>query len=190
MKKYHIADMLTALEFVSAVVLLILTIVGADAGVALIVFLFGELCDAFDGIAARTWHYPDDGKVRWWREHASGIDQLSDIVLAFFVLVYVAAHVDFELGITIIILALVVGWGVQFWAYGYLYKKAPNLALKVILARRFMYLAGILVVAIKLMLAASWSRPIKYALVGLGIVASILLWFIKEDRRTEDKTPL
>ncbi|MBR3220580.1 CDP-alcohol phosphatidyltransferase family protein [Candidatus Saccharibacteria bacterium] len=190
MKKYHIADVLTALEFVCAVVLLILTIMGADPGIALVVFLFGELCDAFDGIAARTWHYPDDGKVRWWREHANGIDQLSDIVLAFVVLVYVAVHVDFALGVTIIILALVVGWSVQFWVYGYLQKHSPDLALKVVLARRFMYLAGIVVVTVKLMIAASWTRPVKYILMGLCLVASILLWFLKEDRRTQDKTPL
>lgn len=67
MRKYHLADALTALEIIMAATITGMIIFGGSANVVIWLFAVGELCDAFDGICARRWPYPDDGKFRWWR---------------------------------------------------------------------------------------------------------------------------
>lgn len=189
MKKYYLADVLTATQVVLAVILAVMTVVEVDAGYAMIVFVLGELCDAFDGICARRWPYPEDGKRRWWRVHAEALDQISDIMLGVAGLAYITFCVHFKLGATLSIVTILIGAGVQAWVYSSLYKQNPKLALKVVLIRRLGYVAAVVWLALIMLWTSSFHQTTKIVLTGLGLILCAILWVVKEDRRMQDKTP-
>ncbi len=189
MKKYYIADALTTMEVIFAVAILVLTWVRAtDAGLVLILFSLGELCDAFDGMAARRWRYPQDGKKRWWRTYAVRIDQFSDIFLGLSVLLFIIVHLDTNFGLLVLGVSSVVGFGVELLVYNYLYEKNADLALLVVLARRYLYLFGIGACIVRLLFSAGWDYRIKMAVIFVAVIVAVILWFVKVDRRTQDKT--
>ena len=78
MRKYHLADVLTSLETLCAVILIGFAIGNVPVDYALWVFAAAELCDAFDGICARRWPYPDDGKRR--TSPSAKLDAIQELV--------------------------------------------------------------------------------------------------------------
>ena len=190
MKKYHIADVLTASRVVFAVALIVMALLDVPSEWALLAFALGELCDAFDGICARKWHYPDDGKVRWWRVYAVALDQIADILLGVAGLVYVTLCINQKVGIIFLVFTIVVGSCIQALVYGVLYDINPKIALVIVLARRYVYLAAIATVVIMLIWCATFGMITKIALIFCGVVVGIVLLIKKRDRLVEDKTPL
>ena len=88
MKKYYIADLLTVLEVILSGVVIYLGFHSTiSSGIASFVILIAELCDAFDGIAARTWPYPVGNYP--WRKFATLYDILSDLLLGATALWYI-----------------------------------------------------------------------------------------------------
>jgi phosphatidylglycerophosphate synthase len=68
MKKYHIADLLTASRFVWAIVLVCLVFFKIQPAMwVVLATTLALLTDALDGPAAKRWPYPNDNKYRWWR---------------------------------------------------------------------------------------------------------------------------
>ncbi len=218
MKKYHLADVLSLIEVVCAIVIVAATFLGLKPDIVIWIFALGELCDAFDGICARKWHYPNDGKKRWWREHASELDILSDLFIGLAILLYLTVHVNLALGLVILIVALLVGFAVQilvkwksteklldrYWpgAANFLCKSAwfcwlttwfdfhRKTSLVLILIRRYLYVAAIGVIVVSMIFATSWPTLFQcIAFYGLVVIACALA-AIKLDRLSQDKTPL
>jgi len=183
MKKYFLADILTTIEVVTAIVIAVVTFLPDRISPDIIIWLFviGELCDAFDGICARRWRYPEDGKRRWWREHAAMIDQISDIMLIF----ATAFYLVIDLGKTYL-LALSVGIGVfctlvEVW-------KNFHYSERLVLFRRYVYLGAIAIALFELLFATSWNRSIKGLAVLATFIVGITLMIVKRNRLTEDVT--
>jgi len=196
MKKYHIADMLTLCQFLSTCILGVLLFTGATPQTALIIFGIGELCDAFDGICARKWKYPPDGKYRWWREYASELDQLTDIfhlgVMALFFIFRICAgftyfrpRVAFPVALIIALICIII----QVIATEP-QNKDTKLATRLILSRRVLYLACIALIVFAGLYAVTWPSAVKITIAIILCIGAVVLLIIKWDRATQVKTPL
>lgn len=202
MKKYHIADVLTFSRFILGGLLIFFTIAGVSPTLALIVFVLAELTDAFDGMAARHWPYPNDGKKRWWRECASGIDQIADIFLGLTLLIYIMVRMDAWVAYIAFALIIVIAIPVQIWRHFQIEKYGPKdeLVRKVVLARRYLYVAGLYALffyfvwhpaTFTTIAALPFSNLwLRCALTIVSVVCIVVLVLLKRDRLSEDKTPL
>ena len=190
MHKYHIADVLTSIEFVMAAVVVALTVFRYDAGWVFIAFAVGELCDAFDGICARRWHYPNDGKKRWWRVHAPLIDQISDVVLGLAVLAYLVFVIRTDDMVILSMTILGISIPIQFIVNSLERRKQQRFADGLVIFRRYLYIFGLAAVAVILIHYAAWPAMAKEVILGLGVAVGIVLWFVKADRRKQNRTPL
>lgn len=207
MKKYHVADVLSLLEVLCVVAIIVCIAMGIKSEIVLLLFGFGELCDAFDGSAARKWPYPDDGKRRPWRNPTfiRHYEWAKDIALGLSVLAYIIVRIDWLTGVVCTSLALGLGLGMQVFA-GSLWiwantemrseekrKQARQDLEDYYLKRRiYLYVPGVVTLVLTLLYATSWPLVIKTLLVfGLTMVG-IFLWDFKKDRRTSenpDKLP-
>lgn len=196
MKKYHIADLLTACKVICTCILGVLCFTGATPEVALIIFGIGELCDAFDGICARKWNYPHDGKYRWWREYASEVDQVTDVLHLsimglFFIFricagfVYFRPWIAFSVALVIAFICIVIQVIVTDPKH-----KDTQFATRLILGRRLLYLACIAIIVLAGLYAVTWPRIIKNSIIAVLCLGAVILAKIKWDRLTQVKTPL
>lgn len=188
MRKYHLADALTALEIIAAVTIIGMSIFQTPADWVIWVFAIGELCDAFDGICARRWPYPDDKKHRWWRipSTVQFLEHFSDILLlsacsAF--LIFHAHTVIRALTIVSTIVIALICLGVEFELQtDEFYTMQPERAKEVILWRRKVYLAGIALGVAFLIFSTSWNFWIKIFCCCIGICIGLYLRKKKRDR--------
>lgn len=196
MRKYHIADTLTLCKCICTCILGVLLFTGAKPQTALIIFGIGELCDAFDGICARKWKYPPDGKYRWWREYAPEIDQVTDVlhlsVMALFFIfricatfVYFRPWIAFSVALAIAFICIVVHIIVAEPKYA-----GSKFATRLILGRRVLYLACIAFIVFAGLYAVSWPKAVRIAIAIVLCVGAVGLLIIKWDRATQVKTPL
>ncbi len=185
MKKYFLADILTGTEVIISVIIAIMIFFSSEVTQDVIIWLFvvGELCDAFDGICARRWHYPDDGKKRWWREYAPIIDQVSDIMLIVATALYLIIS---QAKISLLILGVVIGLFcilVEIWKRFHYFER-------LVLFRRYIYLGAIAITLFELLFATSWGNTAKYLAVIAIFIVGIALMIVKRNRLTEDITKL
>ena len=219
MRKYHLADVLTSLETLCAVILIGFAIGNVPVDYALWVFAAAELCDAFDGICARRWPYPEDGKRRWWRIYAVELDQLSDIATGLACLIYTSWRVSLTCGLVVFVTAIIIGFGIQLtvkWSSARhslkdwrLYsliawyesirpvrhllrwlQRHPKLCLALVLIRRYLYVTAIGVLLICMILHTSWPQSLRFGALGALVTIGLFLIFYKRDRLTQDKTPM
>ena len=93
LKKYHIADILTASRFIFAMVIIAFTLFAASPAKVLAVFIIGEITDAVDGPAATKWPYPEKlEKSLWWRVNKVAFDIAADMTLGIATLIYTAMY--------------------------------------------------------------------------------------------------
>lgn len=189
--QYHIADILTACEVFCTCILGVLIFTGATPEVALIIFGIGELCDAFDGICARKWKYPPDGKYRWWREYAPEIDQVTDIlhlsVMALFFIFRICAgftHFRPWIALSVALVIALICAVVQIIITDPKHKGTPY-ADQLIIKRRYLYLACIALVVFVGLYAIDWPLIVKTLLAVALCIGGIWLFVIKKDRRTK-----
>ncbi len=198
MKKYHLADFFTLLEAVLAIVLLIMAICGAKAEQTLWVFVAGEICDAVDGPCARRWHYPDDGKYRWWRQYNSEIDQITDIMLAISCGVYLIWRISAFWGVALLGGIGIFCLAIQCYVYRYdsathrlVYRENRANAEDIVLFRRHVYvIAGVGGAIALLVWSTEWLLIVKRVLTIVGVICGLVLLKLKWDRWSQDKTPL
>ncbi len=190
---YILADVLTAIRGILAFAIWLIAglVILFDSAasvwnspdIVIWLFVIGELCDAFDGICARRWHYPDDGKKRWWRENASILDQVTDI----FLITATAAYLGVRLGRFdllmlggIVALFCIIVEGLKFHYY----------SKRLILLRRYIYLACIALALFTLLFATSWNGLAKGVAIAAIFIVGIFLMIIKRNRLTQDVTKL
>lgn len=184
MKKYYLADVLSATEILMAIVLLIMAKLKVAADYAIWVFVAGELCDAFDGICARRWPYPE-GEKHWWRIPwvVRFIEHASDISLALACMTYLMIACDFNTRY-----AAFIGGGViavTCLAFEIVIEsQAPNSTKTTpcIITRRWIYISALAYGIVLLLINTSWPDHIKIILAGIGIIIGIVLVVIKRNR--------
>lgn len=190
---YILADVLTAIRGVLAFAIWLIAglvvlfdsaaSVWSSPDIVIWLFVIGELCDAFDGICARRWHYPDDGKKRWWRENASVLDQVTDIFLITATATYLGVRLGrFDLLMLggIVALFCIIVEGLKFHYY----------SKRLILLRRYIYLACIALALFTLLFATSWNGLAKGVAIAAIFIVGIFLMIIKRNRLTQDVTKL
>ena len=199
MKKYHIADVLTFSRFVFGGLLIFFTIMGVNSTWVLIVFTLAEMTDALDGITARSWHYPKDGKKRWWRKYAVAIDQIADIFVGLTLVAYIMFRMDAWIAYAIIVAIVVIAIPIQIWRHFRIKKYGPDdeILRRVVLTRRYAYILVLYALFIYLVCYPDTFGSLRYInlwLKALIIMSSMgcmfMLMLIKQDRLIEDKTPL
>lgn len=204
MKKYHLADALTALEVLMAFTLIGMTVFQIPADIAIWPFIIGELADAFDGPCARHWPYPDDNKHRWWRQPKTvkHIEHFSDIFIAVSCMAYLISQpvtttfqifgftlaisrCAFHLGVFIIVICTI--FQLAIYAFQHEDPTTSHTPIKhLILVRRWIYaFVGIGGGVFLLIVATSWSFKTKLTLIFAGIIAAMLLLYYKYDRATD-----
>ena len=205
MKKYHIADVLTLSRIVIFSSLLIFfTFVGVSSGWALFVFVIGELTDALDGIVARAWPYPKDGKRRWWRENERYqlFDKVADIILLVSFLFYIVFYLHWWVVAWISVAFGVVAIIVEIWRHFRIKSHGPRdkVLTKVVLMRRWAYVIGMFLLCLmvlwwpstlgELLLLPFAYTMTKATLTIAGVIVAVAFIVVKKDRRSEDVTPL
>lgn len=194
MKKY-LADVLTLMRIILAVSLIVLAVNGAGTvGMGLIIFILAELTDAFDGTCSRKWPFPA-GKVPRYRKYAVKYDMLADALLWFAAVLFFTLRIDLVVGVVILISVAVICGVIELIIYGKLFGHPDNatknslcrknfkLAKKIVMARRWFYLTTIFVVAGWMLVVAEWPMGAKIAVVVVGALISIFLWFFLKQRR-------
>lgn len=201
MKKYHIADVLSFLEVVAAITILVGTVLGFKSEVILLLFGAGELCDAFDGAAARKWPYPDDGKRRFWRNPVflKHYEWSKDIALGLITLAFIAVRIDLMTGVICGALALGLGSCMQIFA-GSLWvwvhaesqsdkrreKAKADLEHYYVKRRIYVYVPAVVTLVLTLLYATSWPLVAKTIILFGLIMLGVYLWDFKADRRTSE----
>lgn len=187
MKKYHLADALTALEIIMAAILISMTVYRSPPELALLVFVTGELCDAFDGICARKWPYPNDGKNRWWRvpNRVQVIEHISDITLIVACACYLLTRPGYVSFVTLLFAPIIIGICVVIERYLRTTNLTAEQRKRIIRRRRYVYLTGIAIGIALLICSTSWSPALKRNLCGVGIIVGIGLALYKWDRLRE-----
>lgn len=201
MKKYFLADVLTFLRVICAILILVGCFLGFSSGVILFLFAFGELTDAFDGICARKWPYPNEGRGYFWRRYIKIIEPTTDISLGLATLLFITMRVSLVAGIVLILIAMVIGFSVQIIAYGGVFKKIatatrnslfrknPRAATRIVLFRRnVLYVGAIAVIVLTLLWDTEVEQTAKILLTMVAVMIGIVIWVIKVDRRTEVET--
>ena len=190
----HLADLLTLIRFILAIILLVLAFVGCPAENAFIIFLVAVLTDAFDGTCARKWPFPK-GKEPWYRKYAAKYDMISDVILAAAQVLYVTLQINWVVGLAIILFYIIICGTIELIVYGKflghpdnctpnsLTKRNFSLAKKLILARRYLYAISLGILNAVILFATSWPDPVKYGLFVFGCSIFIFLWFFLRQRR-------
>ena len=206
MKKYHIADLLTAMRFLIAVVVLGLVFSLKRPNNWLVFWLFsiGELTDALDGEFARRFHYPNDGKVRFWREFNPKFwiynyelyDIIADLALGISTILYIILRVNAPLGMFVFGGAIGVSFFVKVAVQNDLtaipYKRVQNeLKRLLIVRRRRWYIVALAVMFMTLL----WSSDVSvFARLLMTLIVAFVGFVVASVKRTtrlkDDKTPL
>jgi len=196
MKKYYLADVCTLLECICAFIIVGMAWCRTKPEYALCVFFVGQIFDAIDGPLARRFHYPNDGKYRWWREYAGLIDQLSDLLLGITTCIYATRCVNRVIGLAALIGATTIGLLVQTLAYDFpplrrnWLETRPRLGNGIVLVRRWLYVALIAFAVGLLLWSTSWPLVAKVTLTVVLCVIGLFLFVRKFNRLTEVKTEL
>lgn len=190
----YLADILTLIRLLLAILFFIWTGIGGEAGWAFMIFVAGELTDAFDGTLATKYPFPK-GKIPKYRKYAAVFDMVTDILLAFALALYFIVRVNLVAGLIVTIGYVVTAVIIEFVVYGrmlghpdtarpgFLMQKNFPLAKKIILARRNLYLACLFLVATWVLYAATWPLIVKIIITIIGVTVSIILWFYLSQRR-------
>ena len=194
MKKYHIADILTASRFVFAMMIVAMTFFAASPAKVLAVFVIGEITDAADGPAASRWPYPEKlEKTLWWRVNKVAFDMTADIALGVATLFYMAEH-TYPFGAVLLKGALIIGAVTQF-AVLFILPPADTSAFTknlILFRRAFLYVPTIAAAVILLLLKATIPGELTWAAVqtseafllwlGIGLAIGAALFYLKWDR--------
>lgn len=193
MKKYF-ADILTFSRIIIAVVLLIIAFTGGDLAIGFILFIVGELTDAFDGTCATKWPFPKN-KVPKYRKYAAKYDMLADALLAVAMLLFFTHRVNWIAGLIIGVGYSITAIIIDFIVYGKvmghpddctdnsLIKRNYDLAKRIILTRRMVYLALIAISSAWTFYASDWPTAAKITITVIAVIVSLFLWFFEGQRR-------
>lgn len=190
----YLADILTMIRLLLSIVFFVWTGIGGEAGWAFMIFVAGELTDAFDGTLAVKYPFPKN-KQPHYRKYAAIFDMVTDILLAFALALYFIVRVNLVAGLIVTIGYVMIAVIIELIVYGRMLghpdTAKPNslmrtnfpLARRIILARRNLYLACLFLVATWTLYSATWPLTAKITITVIGVTVSIILWFYLSQRR-------
>ena len=190
----YLADLLTLTRLVLAIVLFVLSFIGGSPEAAFIIFVVAELTDSVDGACAMRWPFPKD-KTPSYRKYAAKFDMFADGVLTGAVIIYLLLQINWIVGAVIAVYFLTVSSAIEFIVYGKimghpddctknsLIRRNFLLARKIILIRRNIYEACLVVVALIILFATKWPDGVKYAITAVYGIAMILVCILEGQRR-------
>ena len=190
----YLADILTFVRLILGTILFVMAFVGGPPEAAFIIFLVGELTDAFDGTCARIWPFPKN-KIPKYRKYAAKFDMATDVLLAGAEVLFLTFRVNWIAGVIVMIYYAITSIGGDLLVYGRLLghpddctdnsliKRNFPLAKTIILTRRYLYTVCLAVVSVFILFATSWPASVKYGLVGFGILIFVFAWFFLKQRR-------
>lgn len=190
----YLADILTFSRFILAFAIWFLALFGGSPDAAFVLFVIAELTDAFDGTCARRWPFKK-GQEPDFRKYAVKYDMLADAFLWFVVVFYITMQVNDMAGILIFIITVLLCGVIELIVYGKLFghpddcvknslcKRNFPLAKKIIMARRYFYLATVVIAALFILLATSWRIAIKITILCVGLIVGVFFWFFLKQRR-------
>ncbi len=193
MKKYF-ADLLTFTRIILSITLIVMAFSYGDIGIGFLVFIIGELTDAFDGTCAAKWPFPKN-KIPKYRKYAAKYDMFADILLIVAVMLFFLMRVNLAAGLIIGlsygILAAIIDLVVYGKIMGHPDDFKPNslsarnftLAKKIILVRRKIYIALIALIATWTLYASDFILGVKIAITVVATLISVFLWFFLSQRR-------
>ncbi|MBQ9180702.1 CDP-alcohol phosphatidyltransferase family protein [Candidatus Saccharibacteria bacterium] len=189
-----VADILTFMRLIIDLVLFIMLFAWPNLEAVFVLYMLGELTDAFDGTAAARWPFPK-GKIPHYRKYAAKYDMLADAWLAFDVTVFFTAYVNLAAGVAIMVGYGILGLLIEFSVYGKMFghpddakpgsliHKNFKLAKKLILTRRRIYLACLFTMAVWILFASNFPMGVKIGFLAVGIVVSGFLLIFLAQRR-------
>lgn len=193
MKKY-LADILTLTRFILTIVLFAMCFTGGSLAAGFMVFILGELTDAFDGTLATKYPFPKD-KTPKYRKYAAKYDMIVDALLGGTMALFFTFRVNFIAGLTILFGYSIFAIIIDFVVYGKLFghpddatkkslaRKNFPLAKKIILTRRNLYLTLMFVAATWTLYASEWPLATKITITVIACIISLFLWFFLSQRR-------
>ena len=192
--KRHLADILVGIRLVLAGWLFVMAFAGGEPGVGFLVFVLGELTDAFDGTCASRWPFPA-GKAPWYRKYASKYDIFADMCLGVGMALFFIFQVDFVAGWIICggysALAIILDFVVYGKIFGHPddFKKWAvmgrnfRLAKTIVLVRRRLYVALIALIAGWTLFASTWDMTVKVIFTIIALIIAGFLWRFLAQRR-------
>lgn len=190
----YLADILTSIRLVLAIVLFMWAFFNGTPEGAFIIFLVAELTDTFDGTCAKKWPFPK-GKEPKYRKFAALYDMISDVLLAAAQVAFLTLRVNLIVGLIIIFFYAVVCGIIELVVYGKLFGHPDNctrnslarknfpLAKKLILTRRYFYVFALGIASVLILFATSWSVLAKSLLLAFGCAIFVFAWFFLSQRR-------
>lgn len=190
----YLADILTSLRLILAIVLFVLALTGGSPEAALIIFIIAEFTDIFDGTCARKWPFPKN-KTPKYRKYAVKYDMIADISLTGALVLFLTLQVNWVSGLAFIVYYLISSLGGELLVYGRILghpddctdnsmaKRNFPLAKKIILTRRYIFAICLCAISVFILFATNWPDTVKYALLGLGCLIIIFVWFFLRQRR-------
>ena len=190
----YLADILTFSRIILALVLFYLACSRIEISTALIIFLVGELTDAFDGTCATKWPFPKN-KTPWYRKYAAKYDMLADALLAFAMIIFFTFRINFTAGLIIFLTYAVIALIIEYTVYGKLFghpddctksslmKKNFKKAKALVMGRRNLYLSLIALISIWTLYASEWPLAVKLTITIIAAAVCIFLWFFLSQRR-------
>lgn len=193
MKKYF-ADILTLIRLILAFVLFAMAFWGGDLGIGFLVYVLGELTDAFDGTCATRWPFPKD-KTPKYRQYAAKYDMVVDVLLNVAMALFFILRVSLIGGLIICVGYAVSALIIDLIVYGKLFGHPDDfrknslmdrnfkLAKNIVLVRRRIYVFLIGVVSAWTLYASAWPLPVKIAITIIALATCIFLWGFLAQRR-------
>ena len=190
----YLADLLTSARFILAIVLFVLALSGGSPESAFIIFVIAELTDVFDGTCSRKWPFPAN-KTPKYRKYAVKFDIFADGLLTAAQVLFCTLRVNQPVGLTIIAYYLVVCGAIELIVYGKLMGHPDDctknsltmrnfpLAKKIILTRRYLSAACLIIVSIIILFATNWALPVKIMVTVGGCFVLVFIWFFLHQRR-------
>lgn len=190
----YLADLLTFTRILLAFLLMGLAFTQTEIGLGLVVFLLGELTDAFDGTCATRWPFPK-GKAPWYRKYAAKYDMVADALMALAMVLFFSLRVNLVAGVTVLAMYVVAGLIIEFVVYrkllghpddfkpGALMQRNFKLAKRLILVRRNVYLGLMMAISIATLYSSGWAMGVKIGITVVGLGVSLFLWIFLAQRR-------
>lgn len=190
----YLADLLTLVRFILALVLFFLAFSGGSAEAAFLVFFVGVLTDIFDGTCAKNWPFPKNNTPKY-RKYAALYDMVSDSLLAAAQILFVTLRINWIYGLIIISYYIITCGIIELVVYGKFFghpdnctdnsltKKNFPLAKKILLARRYGYACCLGATNAVILFATNWPNPIKYIGLIVGCLTFVFVWFFLRQRR-------